>query len=749
MKQTVVLFFLLSIISGHSQTFIRIYNEDIAVPFAKITYQTQNKPSKRVVMTNINGEANIPTDNNSTHLFISISQTGYHLIEDTIKVNSKKDYRLISNNTLIGEICVTGEYAPINTNQAINKITIIRKEDILNSGSSTLNDILTYQSNIRIDQDNILGSGISMSGMSGQNVKILQDGVPVIGRLDGNIDLSQINLDNIERIEIVNGPLSVNYGTNALAGTINIITKKTGHKGFTGNVLTQYESVGNYNLSGNINYRHKHHNVKVNGGRKYFDGWSSKSPFFSFPKETIADTNRYLSWNPKLQYFGEISYSLKMKKWNFNPYIRYYQEKITNRGRPKKPYFETAFDDYYYTLRFDQGINIDGALKNGKFNIVSAYNYFKREKNTYFKDLTTLQQNLTPGASTQDTTLFDSFITRATYSSTFKNWFSYQAGADINIETATGKKIKNNKQIIGDYALFGSAIISVLNKKLDIKPGLRYAYNTVFKSPLTPSLNIKYDLKEIQFRASIAQGFRSPTLKELYLNFVDINHNIVGNTNLIPETSLNFITGITWIKPIQTKNVFKIDGSFFYNDFENRIHLQLLDNGKYAYINIGIYNTLGGQAEASYQSKKLRVRSSLSYIGRYNPAEHEDLDIYIYSPEVSTTISYKILKEKITLNAFYKFNGKIIYYRLIDDIIETNTTSGYHIFDLSLGTKVLNNRLNITLGAKNLFNVKNINTMGIINSGSAHSTEGSVSVGRGTSVFLSLNYKFKHYPSSK
>ena len=53
------------------------------------------------------------------------------------------------------------------------------------------------------------------------------DDVAVIGRLNGNIDLSQINLNNVERIEIVEGPLSVEYGTDALAGTINLITKST------------------------------------------------------------------------------------------------------------------------------------------------------------------------------------------------------------------------------------------------------------------------------------------------------------------------------------------------------------------------------------------------------------------------------------------------------------------------------------------------------------------------------------------
>merc|ERR1711965_356759 len=97
----------------------------------------------------------------------------------------------------------------------------------------TLKDVLVNQNNIRVAQDNVLGSSMSLQGMSGQNIKILIDGIPVIGRLNGNIDISQINLNTIERIEIIEGPLSVNYGTDALAGTINLISQKNKKNGFS------------------------------------------------------------------------------------------------------------------------------------------------------------------------------------------------------------------------------------------------------------------------------------------------------------------------------------------------------------------------------------------------------------------------------------------------------------------------------------------------------------------------------------
>ncbi|MBK9274597.1 MAG: TonB-dependent receptor plug domain-containing protein [Flavobacteriales bacterium] len=88
--------------------------------------------------------------------------------------------------------------------------------------ANTLGEALRNELTVRLGQDNILGTAVSMQGLGGENVKVLVDGVPVIGRQDGNLDLAQLDLTGIERVEVVEGPLSVNYGTNALAGTINL-----------------------------------------------------------------------------------------------------------------------------------------------------------------------------------------------------------------------------------------------------------------------------------------------------------------------------------------------------------------------------------------------------------------------------------------------------------------------------------------------------------------------------------------------
>ena len=146
----------------------------------------------------------------------------------------------------IPEVVVTGQLTDKSSEETVHKIRVITGKKLKSGLFKDLGQVLEKELNIRLSQDNILGSSISLQGMSGQNVKILIDDIPIIGRLNGNIDLSQISLNNIDRIEIVEGTLSTLYGTDALAGTINLITNK--EPSFNRSFNTYYETVGKYNF---------------------------------------------------------------------------------------------------------------------------------------------------------------------------------------------------------------------------------------------------------------------------------------------------------------------------------------------------------------------------------------------------------------------------------------------------------------------------------------------------------------------
>jgi len=676
---------------------------------------------------------------------ICVTYFGFDAFVDTLDLSSLKSVVLVQPQ-LITEVVVTAQSQATSIENAVQKITIINADQIQKSGSNNLADILTYQTGIRLSQDNILGSSMDLGGISGQNVKILVDGVPVIGRQNGNVDLSQINLNNVERIEVVEGPLSVNYGTNALAGTVNIITKKKGNNGVSVEISPFYETIGNYNLSGLISVNKKGHHLSLDGGRNYFDGWTNEDPLIDFPKERLADTNRVKTWKPKEQYFAGTRYSYQNKNWTTSVYGKFFDEMIVNRGMPSAPYYETAFDDYYHTKRIDFGLTNDFNFKNSKLNALFAYNDFKRTKNTYLKDLTTLENVLAQSTGAQDTSRFNQFTGRLIYSGAFGAKVSYQGGADLNYSSAWGQRIDNGQQDLGDYAAFLTVDWKLLDS-LTIKPGLRYAYNTAYVSPLIPSLNLLYRLKRLSFRGSVARGFRAPDLKELYMEFVDVNHNITGNQNLEAEDSWNYSLFVNWMKLTKKNAMVKFEYGAYYNAIDNLITLGIVDNSTYTYINIGEYSTIGQQVSAIYRSNRWQANLNFTYIGRYNPeAKNTDLATYSFSPELGARLNYTIIENRLQANLFYKYNGKLQTFFVNEtDEIETTIQSDYTIVDASITADLFEQKqLRITLGAKNLLNVKQVNVIG--QSQGVHSSASNFNAGRGTSLFLSLCYRFTTNP---
>lgn len=673
--------------------------------------------------------------------FVCVSYLGFDSYRDTVEILQLKRI-VLQSPQLIGEMVVTAQSEAVSVENAVQKVTVITSDQIQKSGANNLADILTYQTGIRLSQDNVLGSSMDLGGISGQNVKILVDGVPVIGRQNGNVDLSQINLNNVERIEVIEGPLSVNYGTNALAGTVNIITKKKGRQGVSVEILPYYETIGNYNLTGLVSFSKKRHHVSIDGGRNYFDGWTNGDAFIEFPKERLADTNRVKTWKPKEQYFGGVRYSFLKENWQLSAFGKYFDEMIVNRGMPSAPYYEAAFDDYYHTQRLDAGLTNEFRFKNSKLNVLVAYNDYKRIKNTYLKDLTTLNQVLAESVGAQDTSRFNQFTGRLIYSGELGKKLTYQLGADVNQSSAWGRRIDSGQQTLGDYAGFVTVDWKLLDS-LTIKPGIRYAYNTTYASPLVPSLNVLYRVKRFSFRASAARGFRSPDLKELYMDFVDVNHNITGNQNLHSEDSWNFSLFVNWMKLTKKNALLKLEYGGYYNDIENLITLGIVDNSTYTYINIGKYSTIGQQLSFIYRSQRWRLNLNATYIGRYNPdSEIADVDRYSFSPELGARINYVLIKGRLQTNVFYKYNGQLqSFYIGEDNSVETTRQSDYHILDASITADFFKQeQLSVTLGAKNILNVKQVNVIGQ-NQGGVHSSGSTMNGGRGISFFLSVRYR--------
>jgi len=663
---------------------------------------------------------------------LQLKKLGYKIYEAETELHNNFQVALEASETELKDVVVTGHCTATTAQMAVNTIKTINKKKIEEMGAVTLRDVLTNQLNIRLTQDNVLGSSMNINGISGQNIKILIDGVPMIGRVNGNIDLSQINLNNIERIEIVEGPMSVVYGSDALGGVVNLISKRKVKDAFNYILNGYYESNGTYNTDARFALKKGNIELNISGGRNFFDGYD---PNYKWE-------NRTMQWKPRTQYFTDNSFTIKTKQSKHVLNGNFFTEKILNRGKPTvTPYSAYGFDEAYNTQRWGIGEQSDIYIKKSNhLQFINSFSYFRRIKNTYRKDLTNGNSEITPSASDQDTSLFYLLLFRGVWTNTVLKKFQFQAGYDFNLEFAKGQRLENNAQNIQDYALYATVQYNPI-EKISLKIGVRGAYNTKYGTPVVPSFNFKYNINQaVSLRASYAMGFRAPSLKELSMLFVDINHNIQGNKKLKAERSHNAQLELNY-EPQFKQFKFMLRPSVFFNHLYNMISLVLVDPSAqvYSYVNIDKFQSVGGNINAGITHKFFDIQLGTAYTGRYNSlSENAKVPHFGWSPEFTAALSVNIPKINTSIATFYKYNGAIPGYMLdAEGNIYQTTIQSYSTLDISVTARIWKERFIISTGAKNILNVKNIN-YNIAASTTHSSSNSSMSVGMGVTGFVSL-----------
>jgi outer membrane receptor for ferrienterochelin and colicins len=692
-------------------------------------------------ISNVQGKVSFPWPGDTTILVIS--RMGYMEIRDTLYTYGQYTYTLVPSAIRLNDFVYTGEPVPTSLGQSVHKIRVIDKERIQAQGAQNLRDLLQQDLNIRVTQDGMIGSGVSMQGVGGDNIKIMVDGVPLIGRLDGNIDLSQVQLQGIEKVEIVEGPMSVQYGSNALGGVINLITQKDMTHSLDGNMRLFYESVGHYNVDVSTGFKWGKNRIRVGAGRYFFSG--------SSPGDTIP--SRFKVWKPREQILGNVMVSRKMKDMDFRFQADVYHEYLLVRGRPETPFFVKANDQHFRTWRSSQSLFLNGFLAEGHhLDLMVSYSLYSRNRENYRKDLTTLSQSLID----RNEDLFQLGMSRGFYTwtpGTRRHW-QVQGGYEFNLETAEGQRIVDGFQLMSDLAGFGT--ISFLpSKSFTAKAGLRYGWNNRFAAIPVPSIHLRWSPYDgLLVRGSYARGFRAPSLKELFFEFVDINHRVFGNPLLLAESSHNIQYEIAYKTSgvDRSKVQWEFSGGGFYNYIMDPIRMVLnsanLDIPEYRNENIPYFRTLGGRVNAGFHFKNLGMGMGYTYTGSENGLfSSSDGNRMLYFSEFQSSFRYHFPRWRGSIQGFYKFSGaQPILYRSAENLpgesaLKESIIEGFHNLDLSYTQSFFKNRIQVVLLGKNLFNVTQIAQTG--NVGGVHgSGGGSLPALWGRTFAISLNYQF-------
>jgi len=695
---------------------------------------------------------------------ISFSQT-----KDSIAVNK------------LSEVVVTGQFGPQSIKKSVFNVRVISKEDIKQLAANNLSDVLNQYLNITIQNSGSDGrSTVSMFGLDSQYFKILVDNIPLVSDtgMGTNVDLTQVNLDDVERIEIIEGSMGVTHGANAVSGILNIITKKSSLNKWEISATVQEETVGDeYAL-----FDKGRHIQAVKVAHKFNDNWfvnigGNHNDFAGFydgkkgKDYSVNDGLRGYSWLPKEQLVGNSL--LGYQKNNFKIFYKfdYYGEEVHYYNPVVIPQDNYPFPETYYakdkrfiTNRFYHHLNSNGKLFSKlNYNVSVSYQEQERDMEKFNYQLETQEESSVTRETYQSNKVFYS---TGTLSNFFNNkQVDFQLGYELNNElgnadASSGTFFNENNQLkdiekrLENYDFFTVAEIN-FSDKFSVRPGLRYSFQTTFDNQYASSLGLRYIFKRgLETRASIGKSYRTPNFEELYTYFVDSNHNVQGNPELIPENSTSYELSFKRACLLKSGGQISNNLAVTFLDVNDRIDMvltQVVPSMNYKYVNINKYKMWNVSTTQQYDYKNWNIKAGAALVGISQKLDLAALSItsddkYLYSMQLNSSISYTIPKWNTLFALYYKYNGK--QQQFVAGTDENNNAEfylneiePYSWMDASVRKSFFKNQFEVTLGARNLFDIQNIQMVQNGGSGGVHSGGGSdLLLGYGRSYFLKLTY---------
>lgn len=424
----------------------------------------------------------------------------------------------------LDEVVVTATKTELTQKENPRSVEVITKEDIQNTGAISVRDALRTATNIDIVSVNHGGGeNISIRGGDTDGVLILVNGRRVAGENyfmsqgSNAYALDRLNLSNVDHIEILRGPASAIYGSGAMSGVINIITKKSEKPEFSVGVATGTNEMSNY-------YHYdtgKNGKVSVN-----FD------VNFSKLRNIDSKAGKNLLHGPKQAYNLNLDYEMDENN-NLNLMLDYAKDNLETRMRDFSV-SSSAPDDLKYPItsftseRKTIALTYDGKNSNSDYSLSASYSQLNRDP--YAAD------------------------TPSTNEKKYKSW---NIEARDTIRTSDNNKLIFGGEYRGDKASIYSGDNTVKNtdqyslylydeyrvdNKLLLTPAIRYDYHKSFGSHTSPNLGATYFISDkSRFKANYGTSYRAPSVDELYGAFT---HGgiwggmaIVGNPDLKPEKS--------------------------------------------------------------------------------------------------------------------------------------------------------------------------------------------------------------------
>lgn len=596
--------------------------------------------------------------------------------------NGTLNFQIQESNLLLDQVVVTGTRTPKLLKDAPIVTRLISAADIQRMDATNITDVLqTELPGVEFTYSMNQQTALNLSGFGGNSVLFLVDGERLAGETLDNVDYSRLNMDNVQRIEIVKGAASSLYGSNAVGGVINLISQESkepwsvhvnGRYGahqeqryggsvgfnqgrFNSTTHVQYTSVGSVDLA-------KGRKNEEVGDYSKIDG----SKTLHLKERLLFTATDQLKLTARAGYFFRERNASASQKDRYRSFT----------GGLKGNYTFSKQDDLELSYAFDQYDKSDLLVLN----------------NLELRDYSNVQHTL-----------------RALYNHTFAGKHILTVGGDYLRDYLMSYQFTNG----GSHTQHTADAFAQFDwnpfRKFNLIAGLRFDYFSEAKlAHVSPKLGLMYKLNNCSLRGSYAGGFRAPTLKEMHMNFYMGNiFMIYGNPDMKPESSHNISLSAEYMKGQHNLTV-----TGFYNLVANRITTAWNQTlGGQVYTNMSRLQVAGVDANASG-----RYRSGFSWRLSYAYThEHIKKGEPILSSTRPHTATARMAYDKdwknyglsVTLTGRFlsKLTTDVYTEQTSYEQTEKQTYPGYTMWKLNL-TQRVGRGIHLTLAVDNLFNYR-------------------------------------------
>ena len=549
-----------------------------------------------------------------------------------------------SSAKILDEVVVSATRTENKVSNIPLPIQVITSKYIKLSGSQKLIDILQMQSGLVIANNplgtalqgypNPFGEGIQLQGLDPAYTLILVDGEPLTGRNAGIINLGRIAIGNIKQIEIIKGPATSLYGSDALAGVINILTEEP--KNNSVRFRTHYSTNNTLGLTGTYSLKQKKSSLQVFLNRFSSDGYDLDKNIYG---KTI---------DPFVDYSANVKYILDVNDKNKLTFsARYFTDKQFNNylifttSEPDVVKGTTVETDKSFFSKWDHTVNkkINYAASLYVTNYSNNASVFLQEKDSLFEKITLEQFLLKPEVQVNIGANPASLLV---------------VGSGYSFESVSSSRYSSLKEL-NSYYFFAQKQFQ-WKEKTNVIVGARLDKNPLYPLQLSPKFAIAYKVSpDFVLKGSVGAGFKAPDFRQQFLNFSNslIGYTLLGanelshglellkknglidqsidinpyskKNELLPEKSIGVNAGFDYSFKNGSSN-FKMN--FFRNDISNLIETYNLPFNKinnqsiYSYENLNKVFTEGLEAGFLYSIDK-----NFSFFGGYQYLIAKDKEV--------------------------------------------------------------------------------------------------------------------------